>query len=265
MNKSVVVDACLFFNELDILEIRLEEYFPFVSKFYILESTRTFTGKRKSLFFNDNKNRFSKFEKNIEHIILKDGNYPDGIFKDPWDVERFSRQYLFNRVFADKNNYSHLIFTDVDEILKIDSFSDKLDSIENRKRISTPIYRYFYNLKASNSNNGALIFNKNYLHADMNINLERTSASKPEDSLKDATGWHFSYCTGNADDIILKLKSFSHTEYSIGQYVSKEFIEECIKNKTFHLRNSKLSTVPINEMPNFIQNNAIKYGDKILI
>jgi len=52
MRKQKLVDAILFFNELDLVELRFEELYDSVDYFLVVESTKTFTGKPKRLFFN---------------------------------------------------------------------------------------------------------------------------------------------------------------------------------------------------------------------
>lgn len=63
--ETVVFDAMLMSNEVDLLEIRLNELDPVVDYFVILESNATFTGLPKNTYFSDNRERFSKFEKKI--------------------------------------------------------------------------------------------------------------------------------------------------------------------------------------------------------
>ena len=67
-----IYDAFLFFNELDLLDIRLNLLNDVVDKFVIIESTVTFSGKNKNLFYNENKDKFSKFKDKIIHIIVDD-------------------------------------------------------------------------------------------------------------------------------------------------------------------------------------------------
>jgi hypothetical protein len=70
MKKQKIVDAVLFFNELDLLELRFEELYDKVDYFLVVESTKTFTGKPKRLFLTkisiDLVNGLIKFT----HILL---------------------------------------------------------------------------------------------------------------------------------------------------------------------------------------------------
>ena len=63
----MIYDCFTFFNELDLLEIRLHTLKDVVDKFVIAEATRTYTGKPKNLFFAENRMRFSEFEYSQKH------------------------------------------------------------------------------------------------------------------------------------------------------------------------------------------------------
>ena len=80
-----VFDCFLFFNELDILDLRLEMLNEIVDFFVITECDLTFSGKPKSLFFAKN---FERYQKYLGKIIynpittndieeLKDKNWSD--------------------------------------------------------------------------------------------------------------------------------------------------------------------------------------------
>jgi hypothetical protein len=68
----MIYDAFLFFNELDLLDIRLNLLNDVVDKFVVVESTVTFSGKTKKLFFDENKQMFEKFSDKIIHIVVSD-------------------------------------------------------------------------------------------------------------------------------------------------------------------------------------------------
>ena len=50
-----IFDAFLFFNELELLEIRLNTLAPYVDYFVITEADVTFSGKPKPLYYQQNK------------------------------------------------------------------------------------------------------------------------------------------------------------------------------------------------------------------
>ena len=63
-------DLFYIFDELDLMEIRMEILDKYVDYFVIVEATITFMGESKPLYFQENESRFSKWkqsEKNIVH------------------------------------------------------------------------------------------------------------------------------------------------------------------------------------------------------
>ena len=52
--KSKIFDVFLFFNELDLLELRLKTLYDIVDYFIITEINETFSGKCKELIFKKN-------------------------------------------------------------------------------------------------------------------------------------------------------------------------------------------------------------------
>lgn len=79
----MIVDGFIFFNELDLLEIRLHELDEVVDAFILVESKVTFTGRSKELFFQGNRDRYARFLSKIRHVVVED--MPSG--PDPWARE----------------------------------------------------------------------------------------------------------------------------------------------------------------------------------
>ena len=53
-----IYDVFTFFNEIDLLKLRLEMLSPYVDKFVIVECVETFSGKPKPLYFEESKHLF---------------------------------------------------------------------------------------------------------------------------------------------------------------------------------------------------------------
>src|SRR3972149_5101095 len=68
----MVVDCFLLFNELDLLEIRLNILNDVVDKFVICEAKETFQGKSKPLYYRENKERFAKWQDKIIYYVIED-------------------------------------------------------------------------------------------------------------------------------------------------------------------------------------------------
>src|SRR5712664_401344 len=87
-----IIDGTIFYNELELLEIRLFELEPVVDKFVLVEGTHTMQGKEKPLYFDDNKSWFSKY--NIEHIIFPTTHIGNPSPEQVWDNEICQRDAI---------------------------------------------------------------------------------------------------------------------------------------------------------------------------
>lgn len=70
--KIKIYDIFTFFNELDMLELRLEILGPHVDYFVLVESPKTFSGKPMPLFYEQNKDRYKKWHPKIIHYVTYD-------------------------------------------------------------------------------------------------------------------------------------------------------------------------------------------------
>jgi len=80
----MIYDCFTFFNELDLLELRLEELYSVVDKFVIVEADRTHSGKSKDFILEKNKARYKKWWNKIIYIKIENLPRP-----------RFNRLYCF--------------------------------------------------------------------------------------------------------------------------------------------------------------------------
>ena len=107
----MVYDCIPFFNELDILKLRLHILDPIVDRFIIEESTVTFSGQPKELCFEKNKEMFREFLPKIEYIVVDDS---------PVDISTHERdKYQKNALIKglkDATDKDVIILSDADEI-----------------------------------------------------------------------------------------------------------------------------------------------------
>ena len=108
----MIIDGFIFFNELDLLEIRLHELNSVVDYFVLVEATKTFSNASKPLYFSENKQRFAPFLHKIKHIIIDD--MPDG--DNPWLREAHQRKMVIDRGFKDFASTDIGMISDADEI-----------------------------------------------------------------------------------------------------------------------------------------------------
>ncbi len=106
-----VFDCFPLFNEIDLLELRLNELWDVVDVFVIVEARQTFTGNPKPLCLPDNADRLEKYMPKIRYVVVE--AFPDGMSN--WGKEEYQRNCL-HRELHDILPDDVLIFSDLDEI-----------------------------------------------------------------------------------------------------------------------------------------------------
>ena len=127
MNREIpkVYDCFTFFNELDLLELRLTELSDIVDRFVLVESTLTHMGQPKPLYYAENKERFAAFRDRIIHIVVDD--MPDAAAeKDPW-VREIGQRDAIARGLTEARPRDRIIVSDLDEIPKPAALRAALD------------------------------------------------------------------------------------------------------------------------------------------
>lgn len=106
-----VYDCFPFFNELELLEIRLNELDDAVDYFVIVESIETQRGGEKPLFFLENRERFAPFLHKIIHIIIDERHPEFGL----WERENYQRNGILRGLKKCKDR-DIILISDLDEI-----------------------------------------------------------------------------------------------------------------------------------------------------
>lgn len=218
-----IIDCFIFYNELEMLEFRMEELNDVVDRFVIVESTKTFMRKEKELIFQKNLERYSKFLDKITHVIVDD---LDDI--DPWKNEHKQRNAIHKGISdLNLNPEDIIIVTDVDEIPDVTTIKEiKNNGLSNSVHILGQDM-YYYNIKCKY--NGRWHFPKicNFLtYSKINSPQTIRFAHGP---VIEKGGWHFSYF-GDTEFIKNKIKNFSHQEYNNDEFVNDEHIESVINS-----------------------------------
>ena len=106
----MVYDCFQFFNELDILKLRLRILNPVVDKFVISEATTTFSNIPKPLYYEENKEMFAEFSDKIIHVVVDDTPPGDTHVRDTF------QKSAVGRGLKDCTDDDIIIFSDLDEI-----------------------------------------------------------------------------------------------------------------------------------------------------
>ena len=207
-----VFDCFTFFNELELLELRLRELNSVVDYFVIVESTLTFQGEEKELFFLKNKHRFEDYMDKIVHIVVDDMP-TDG--EKIWAREHFQRSAI-KRAFNLPQGRDIIIISDADEIPSVQAI-EKMRESGSFFQLDMPMFQYYMNFMAHEEGwNKAFAFTFDVVDLIPDFNEVRV---KQEETIKifqekgiilKKSGWHFTYL-GGPERIRQKLNAFSHT------------------------------------------------------
>lgn len=213
-------DTFLFFNELDVLELRLHELDSVVDRFVVVESTRTFSNRPKLLFYAEHRSRFQAFADKITHVIVDD---LDGVdVSNPWAIEHFQRRCLA-RGLGSARPRDVILVSDADEIPRGEKVREHCQG-GGVRMFEQDMYYYFVNC-----NIGRLCGTRMVQYRDLMVlgtdtqGLRHTSGRVIADG-----GWHFSYL-GGPDQIRIKLDSYSHQELNRPEFRSDRHIHWCLK------------------------------------
>ena len=277
----MIVDCFSFFNELDLLEMRLNILSPHVDKFVLVEAAKTQSLKPKPFIFEENKERFSSFLDRIHHVKLQEESCPKGDFKElssDWGMEHFQRNSIMRGVESISMKKDDIVFiSDLDEIPNLIDLKSNLEMIRSKRLTSFTqnTYSYFLNMKCYDVR-GERVSEK-ISRATLGITRSMLDVFHPQElwKLRDTTnshlspkGWHFSWLGGSEK---IREKSLSCIEpYDKSIIPSKEDMEEIFNKRVFedgfwNINEPKDNSVIIRKitdesvLPQYVRDNREKF------
>lgn len=226
-----IYDCFTFYNELDLLDLRLAELYNKVDHFVIVEATTTFQNNPKNLFLKDNWDRYSNYHDKIIHVIVDD--MP--MSTDPWQNERFQRDAIM-RGLVDAEQTDVAIVSDVDEFIR----PGTVDEIRANPR---PVYGFrmpYFNFKfnymlvndvetycvwATASRIDVLTSPEDLRRSRWTLNQFPYGHDDNIVKMLEHSGWHFTYI-GDDEFIKNKIRSFAHSELNNDQVLDKINVQE---------------------------------------
>lgn len=265
----MIVDAFIFYNEFELLDIRLEELYPVVDKFVIVESNHKLSGKSKPLFFLENQHKYSKYLDKIIRVTSPDLHLSErGLdTKMSFENEINQREFIFE-VIKDFPDDSIIMISDLDEI-------PSRESIESLKKSNLPVafsqdFFYYDYTSYKGKWTGTKAFLKSSLVSKTQIQ-EARNALTVERAISQGyniieSGWHLSYFLG-IDGIRDKIKSFAHQEHNNKEILDN--IEKAIleKKDLFNRSWEKITYKPYSEnLPKLIKSKVEnEYKDDVVL
>ncbi len=267
----MVYDCFQFFNELDILKIRLNVLSPVVDKFVISEATETFSGLPKPLYYEENKELFAEFQDKIIHVVVEDTPKGDTHYRDTFQKNAVTRG------LKGCTDEDIIIFSDLDEIPNPDKIREILQNFQKDK-IYHFAQRLFYCYLNMEEVSGSLLSyagefegvahkkwigtkllsyqllrEQNLLLGELRFPERKQIGIRVEDG-----GWHFGYMGGHGQKDIRKrvqekVISAAHQEYN-SKHVLSNVTDQIKDGKDIFGREARFVRCEIDETyPEYIR------------
>lgn len=196
----MIIDACMFFNETELFELRLDELSSVVDKFVVVEAAESFTGKPRTTLFD-------KVSDKITYVRLAE---LQPSYTDPasgWQREKYQRDCLLTAALSVSTSPDDiLIAADCDEIPKATAVREAITTLSTGlHRLSLDFFYYNVNNYLGKWPWGVTI---GTIAQYEQVGGTHTARSLNLPVIENA-GWHFSYF-GGVTRIRNKVESFSH-------------------------------------------------------
>ena len=281
----MVYDCIPFFNEIDILLLRLHILDPLVDRFVIEEATTTFSGEPKALCFAQNRELFRAFDDKITYIVVDE----DRDFAITHERDYFQKNHLI-RGLKDAGEEDIIIFGDCDEIPNPAVLEEIIAHFDPAK-VYHLAQRNFYAFMNMEEQSGKLLSitgefpdipqpERKWLGtkvcalrsipAEGIVRLRDLVPVADPRSVRVADGgWHFGYMGGHketnaAKRIGVKVKAAAHQEYN-DREVLAETMDHLVLGRDIFGRDAQFGRVEIDETyPAYLRENLSQYRHLIM-
>lgn len=231
----MIYDCFPFFNELDILEIRLQELNDVVDKFVLVEATKTFQKKDKPLYFAENRELFREYDDKIIHVVVD--RYP-GFFRrfrvpTAWDYSNHQKN-MVEKGLENCRPEDVVIISDLDEIPRADLVNEYKQK-PGIKVFEQRHYNFFLNCAAVDGPEephlrkyndrlywrGSVMMDYRDFRNFKQARLQRDRVGNDILSIPEG-GWHLSFL-GDWQQVAYKLQAWEHASET---HYSPEFLRD---------------------------------------
>lgn len=228
----MVYDCFPFFNELDILKLRLAIMDPFVDRFVMEESDVTFSGEPKEMIFASHREEFAPWLDKIIYIPVTD--CPKGLA--PHDMDHWQKDHLLEGLRECEPD-DVILFSDVDEIPNPDILPGLMADMQHGAIYHLAQRMFYCFLNVEEVSGKLLSYSGDFEDAPRPMWLGtklffydslkgrgfwdlRTPEARKEDGIRVADGgWHFGYMGGAHETDLAKrvgdkVQAAAHQEYN---------------------------------------------------
>ena len=283
----MVYDLIPFFNEIDILKLRLGVLSPYVDKFIIEEATMTFSGQEKELCFEKNRDKFKDFLDKIVYIKVTDtpavaqtherdyfqknhlveGLKQVGATEDDviifGDCDEFPNPKVLEKIIAefDKTKVYHLAQRNFYAFVNMEESSGKLLSITGEFPEIAEKDRKWLGTKVSSILN---------IPDEGIVRMRDLCKVTDENAVRVADGgWHFGYMGGEHETdpikrIGVKVKAAAHQEYSEREVIL-ETMDRLVLGQDIFGRDATFKRVEVDDSyPDYLVEHLAEYQHLVM-
>ena len=237
----------MFWNEIEVLYMRLDILYENVDYFIICESKESHSGKviKSEYIFKKNIDLFKKYIDKIIFLPIDklpgkgDKSIIKGKYTLNWENENYQRKILFNEISKFPKN-TIVAISDVDEIwspLELQKIKSGLNSFEVCG-IKHKLYYYYMNLQKNE------LWPGTYFIKQKNLTQEKIQIIRNQMYLREfyiESGWHFSWL-GSLDRIKEKTKILAEHDL-LSEFSSEKNIKESITNREVFFKSKEKLTL----------------------
>ena len=228
-----IYDCFTFYNEFELLELRLKSLYDVVDYFVIAEADRTHANKPKPYYFWERQNEFKEFFPKIRHLPVEMTIDFKGV--GDWSIENAQRDATAYGLY-DAAPDDLVMISDLDEIPAPDILqavrARQVDELlEKNPLVMKQVFFYYYFdcVRPSAWYGTVLVKHKNLTTPQHMRNIKNTLPR-----LQDG-GWHFSYM-GGVDRVINKMTSIVDGNAIVvnsgGKLIDRKHVEEALTKGT---------------------------------
>ena len=268
-----IYDCFTFFNEFELLELRLRELYNHVDYFVLVEANRTFQNQQKPFYYQDHAERFKKWADKIIHVAVQD--MPQDT--DAWGRERYQRDSIAQGIAA-ADPLDIIMIGDVDEIPRPGTVQRLRTSPGSVWGFRMPLFNFKYNYMMVTQDlytvwSGAVrkqVLSSAEDFRRMRHVLHGFALNHSDGNLEivEHAGWHFTYL-GTEDFARSKIQSFAHGETNKPEILDQLDIEDSIRKGTGIIRTNHdylFAPVTVDDyMPATIVDNLAEFALHLIV
>jgi len=222
-----IFDCIQFFNEIEVVELRMMELGDVVDYFVVVEANKTHTGKPKEFVLEQHLDLYKPWLDRLIYVKVTD--LPDYSLDNIWVAENFQRNCIMRGLDGLANPGDKIIVSDADEIPNINTvlaYSAETSWIVLRQQM----FYYYVNCKLNQTWRGSVV--ANYGTFDQPQKLRDFLKLHRYRNERENGGWHYSYLGADPARIRLKAENIAESHNVLHKLGTDEELTAKVASQT---------------------------------